>query len=377
MTTSDINSVYRPASTAEGSHTLEDTRLLSHKLYQAGAGRAAGAANTPPPTNNALGKSGFNFDYYIPANISGDYSAEDARKVEQKLAKFQLAVAELLNALGGQKAQDEDPAIKGQDSGFDEDPTGGTGSTHSRRKPQDLMALLAQVINLERGLAIQRITNHALQNISELKAAAQEMRNSANKLMTGAILNLVFSVVASGMSAISSIGALRKANAASDATKKATTAQENIDGLSKQIDDAKGKLKSGNIPANTSKRGLNSDISSYKHQIKGLKDNVKQIQRGADDVATSSRAWSTMGESLVHLGGAVGRFGDAYHQAESKRKEADMAEHQANAQLEQATKDTMLQALNSLKSMVDALLNALREIRDTEDQARATIARNA
>ncbi|MFT0891575.1 hypothetical protein [Pseudochelatococcus sp. G4_1912] len=355
-----------------------ELRRSGNTTKTAGAGSAAttGGAQTSSLAKH-FKNSNFNFDIYLSANEvqPGDearltrglemlsetidqlqaqaelYDSIDAfmDKVSQVMAEKTLSDAEKYdNVLSLSIAISE----KVNNSGVD--------IANFPKRVKDLLALLTEVTNLERGAAIEMIKNRVLGAVSELKAAAQKTRDAATKLMWGAITQLIVtgvSLVASGFFTLK-------------ASKQNLAAGEKVEELKGVSRDFKKNLEK-------TKTATDVDQEALKLERGGFKGESNRLKAETDILHQTSVKLSGYGRSIDQGGQALGRFGEGLLNSFAKKDEADGQEKQANAQAENASKEVMVQYLNQLKSMVEALLQSYREVRDTQDQVKANIAKNA
>lgn len=363
-----------------GTDNSFELRRSGNTTKTAGAGSAAatGGAQTSSLAKH-FKNSNFNFDIYLSANEvqPGDearltrglemlsdtidqlqaqaelYDSIDAfmEKVSQVMAEKTLSDAEKYDSVLSLSIEINE---KVKNSGVD--------IANFPKRVKDLLSLLTEVTNLERGAAIEMIRNRVLGAVSELKAAAQKTRDAANKLMWGAITQLIVtgvSLVASGFFTLK-------------ASKQNIAAGKKVDELKQVSRDFKDNLADVKKSA-----GNTGELDALKTTRGELKGQANQIKAETDILHQTSLKLSGYGRSIDQGGQALGRFGEGLLNSFAKKDEADGQEKQANAQAENASKEVMVQYLNQLKSMVEALLQSYREVRDTQDQVKANIAKNA
>jgi hypothetical protein len=172
---------------------------------------------------------------------------------------------------------------------------------------------------------------------SQLMDQAGEMKNSAEKLRSGAIAALVLTVVMSAISIAGSIASL----------KGAASAGKQLKGMSTEGFDHPdtGQLK----------------LTQHNFEIKKI-----------DIGSTRSGIYGTLGQMANSLGQGTANFASAESQSESKEAEARGSVDAAQAQDSQAIADTKKEVQQALDDMIKSIIAFLKELKDAKaEMARA------
>jgi hypothetical protein len=198
---------------------------------------------------------------------------------------------------------------------------------------------------------------------TQLKGQANEMREAADKIMGGAILNLVMTVVMSAVSIGMSIGA---------AVGNASATKEMVGGLKEMKStaaDAENFSKAAQIhKANPSGAEFNvkADAAKAKLQVQG--NEFTTISQGAQKYTSIN----TVGQAMTQLGSGVGNSGNSIMQAQSKEDDAQAAEAAAAAQYAEGQADINKDLQNTMSEFIKTIINFLKELKEAEvDQMRA------
>lgn len=162
----------------------------------------------------------------------------------------------------------------------------------------------------------------------ELLKQAGDMKEAAKKMMDGAITAIVFTVVMSALSLVGSAISFGK-------------------GLS-QAKDIKGALK-----------GLDG--------LEG--DDLKTAHKALDALASKGATWGNVGTgagTAGSLGQGISSSASSITQAQAKEIEAKGSISAAEAQNQQAVGDMKKEVQQSMDEMIKAIINFLKELRESE-----------
>lgn len=203
---------------------------------------------------------------------------------------------------------------------------------------------------------------------SELLQQAAEMNESADKMLAGAIVSLVLSVVMGGISLGMSVNSVRKAapelgdlkdaaNSISDMSKKLKTLENiklqnpNMDpAMMNKLDDAIGKLQ--------------TQLKSVQNQFQVITSNIQQLQNVAQNAQMANGIAQTIGNST-----------QSSLQASGKADEAEGARMAALAEDEKAQADIAKQMMDAVQELLRSIMAFLRDMQEAEVQMMQAITR--
>lgn len=259
----------------------------------------------------------FNFDYYIDGITDGFEPREDAE------AKIEYAIS---------------------------------------HRARDIVEIIMAALNANRALSIEQAVMRSLINQSLLKQAAQETRNQASDMVRGAIASFAISMVGSVASMTQSAKSLKASNASKNSFKQLGENDRRINEIGKTI-------KEGGLDG-AARKALVDERRALRQSKCGLNESGKIESRVAENL-------QAMASSILGLTQTFSHLADTLFSAYAKRHEAAGQELNAEASLEQHTRDAFQKAIDQSRQLFDGLLQSMRDLRDARDQCMANIARNA
>lgn len=156
---------------------------------------------------------------------------------------------------------------------------------------------------------------------SDLMDQASKMKEAADKLVSGALQNMIISIVTSLASAALSVVSAAKAT-----------------------------------------QGLSSAKDA-----KGLTDGAQQAKLGvAGGHNALGQAWGGGSQAVGTLGGGIGNYAQTLEQSDSKKLEAEGSMKAAEAQYAQGQADIKKEMQDALNQMIQSIINFIKEMKEAE-----------
>jgi hypothetical protein len=218
-----------------------------------------------------------------------------------------------------------------------------------------VMALIQKLAQEQRNSARAVRDANLEQQVTQLKDAAQEIRNAAHERFIGGVvagaMQLAGGAIQMGsavLSGVKSAQAASKFSEANQASKSAAAAQNEIAGLNQN---AKG------IVDKDLKNEFNQAIDKFQNQSRMDKLNAKFLENQANDLSSKAANRQAFGQGASGLLGGIGGIVNASQERQAAEFDARKSEAETNAKIS----DTNMQQANDF---MQQMMEMIRDVRD-------------